>query len=77
MLNAGAGFEPTGVIALSCECGLDAEMPFREWEGNPVIAAIGLSLVFDKPGMGQPPHAMLPETVQCRKCRRIFTSTSK
>jgi len=65
---------PAGVISLCCPpCGTDAEMPIAHTE-SPVIAAIGLGLIFDNPSYN-PGAAVLPRTLRCRTCRHLFTRT--
>jgi rubredoxin len=60
-------------IGLCCpHCGVDAELEIGTNLGSAVIAAIGLSLVFDNPDNVPPDNAM-PDEVQCRSCRLIFT----
>jgi hypothetical protein len=66
------GIIPVGTISLCCpHCGTDAEIPITKTE-SPVIAAVGLGLIFDNPNY-QPGAAVLPETIRCRTCRHIFT----
>lgn len=48
-------------------------MPTGKTSGALLIAAIGLNLVFDPPGH-VPPEGFMPDEVQCRTCRKIFTS---
>lgn len=73
VVESGQGFEPNDRISLMCpRCGVDASVPFRAIEVNPVIAATGLSLIYDKP-WDMPIDPVLPETLKCRYCRRIFT----
>ena len=69
------GMTPTGTISLCCpECGEDAEMPISK-PASPVIAAIGLGLIFDNPTY-VPKGAILPTTIKCRTCHRVFSSTT-
>ncbi len=37
-----------------------------------VIATIGLGVVFDPPGY-KPPKDWLPDSIQCPRCRKLFT----
>jgi hypothetical protein len=67
------GIEAVDKIALSCpNCGTDAVMPIGDTSKNPVIAAIGISLIFDRPS-ATPKVSPLPTTIRCRTCRRVFT----
>lgn len=56
-----------GTVSFTCPCGAEAEMPCL---GRP-LAQIGAGIVFDNDVDGY-----LPETVQCRRCRRILTGWS-
>jgi tRNA pseudouridine(38-40) synthase len=38
-----------------------------------IIAACGLNLIFDPPGF-RPPSNFMPDSIQCRGCRKIFES---
>lgn len=74
VLKYGEGFSASGVLMLNCpKCGVDAEMPYREVPGNPVIASNGLSLIFDRPGR-KLPYAVLPREVKCRYCRSVYVA---
>lgn len=65
------GIEPAGVISPHCpHCGADADLPHAHTE-SPIIASIGLGLVFDNPAYA-PPRPVLPAKIQCRHCRRVF-----
>lgn len=68
--------EADGVLELQCPCcEVDALLP--TFGPSPlIIAAIGLSLVFDPPG-ARPAPDFMPDEIQCRYCRRIFTSDSE
>lgn len=77
VIQSGDGFNPTDSIFLECpHCGLDAEMPYKPMDGNPVIAAMGLALIFDRNPKTMP-HRVLPKEVQCRQCRRVFVHDEK
>jgi len=66
------GIKPVGKISLCCpHCATDAEMPIAK-TASPVIAAIGLGLIFDDPAY-RPGEAILPATIRCRACRHTFT----
>ena len=70
------GIQPVGTISLCCpHCGTDAEMPIGQIE-SPIIASIGLGLIFDNPSY-IPEKDILPITVKCRSCRRVFTTESE
>lgn len=57
-------------VPLDCTCGYEAMCPAAE--KAPVIAAFGMALVFDPPGYS-PPDNYLPNIIQCRKCKKIYT----
>jgi hypothetical protein len=61
-----------GTVDLICpHCQADASV---ETNGRvPVIAVVGLGLVLDPPGFPVPDD-YLPTTIQCRQCRRIYSS---
>ena len=64
--------ESTRFIELACpHCGCDADLEVGEFPGAIVIAALGLSLIFDPAGY-IPPHESMPQEIKCPKCRRIF-----
>ena len=66
------GINAIGMISLCCpHCGTDALMPRAATE-SPIIASIGLGLIFDNPSYN-PGAAVLPVTVRCRTCRHVFT----
>lgn len=64
-----------GEVELICRCGYDAIVPTRG-RGPMVIATIGMGLVLDPPWSPPPPDWM-PETLQCRRCRRIYRTDRK
>jgi hypothetical protein len=67
------GIAPTSTLSLCCpHCGTDAVMPVGEPD-SPVIAAVGLGLIFDNPTY-RPAAPILPKTIKCRTCRRVFTT---
>jgi hypothetical protein len=58
---------------LACNhCGNDAHIEIGPTPGGLIIAAIGLSLIFDPPGY-KPPDNFMPKTIRCRHCRRVWT----
>ena len=60
-------------VEMTCPgCRATAMLTMME-PGNPVIASIGLNLVFDDPDF-TPPHKFMPEEIQCRSCRKIFSA---
>lgn len=65
--------KPEGVensISLICpKCQHEATMPMIG--KHPIIAAIGLRLIFD-PANYIPPKGFLPTAIQCRQCQTIF-----
>jgi len=73
VIESGESFEPNDRISLMCpRCGVDAVLPFRRDPSNEVIAATGLSLVYDYPGR-MPDFDVLPKTIKCRYCKRYFS----
>lgn len=63
----------TESIELACpHCWTDAVVPIGPLPGGMIIAAIGLTLVFDPPGY-RPPENFLPDELQCRACNKIFS----
>lgn len=65
---------PVRRVMLACPvCGTDAAIELGMTPGAALIAAIGLSLLFDPPGY-VPPENTMPDEVQCRTCRKIFAS---
>lgn len=60
-----------GRIGLICpQCGTEASL--ATCGPRPaIIAIIGLRLVLDGP---PPPDSYMPDEIQCRTCRRIFSS---
>ena len=61
-------------VMLICPvCGTDAGIDMGATPGALIIASIGLSLVFE-PGGYVPPENVMPCEVQCRTCRKIFSS---
>jgi hypothetical protein len=64
--------EPDGRLLLACpKCKREAYLPTSGPPGSPVIAAVGLSLIFDKAGH-VPPDSFIPKAIQCRACRNVF-----
>jgi len=65
------GIKPQDDISLICpHCGTDASMPISKID-SPVIASIGLGLIFDNPSY-IPQEQILPSIIQCRYCKRIY-----
>lgn len=60
-------------IPLMCPCGYDAMMPTAGHPGCLIIAAVGMGLITDPPGM-RPPKSFMPDEVQCRRCRKVYGS---
>jgi hypothetical protein len=67
------GFVGDDVIFLQCRCGYDAAVPTRGELEVPIIAIFGMRIVFEQPSY-EPPDTWMPHTIQCRNCRKIFTS---
>jgi len=77
VIEMGEGFIPDSGIYLACpHCFYDASLPYREIPDNPVIASFGLNLVFDRPGR-EIPYPILPDEIQCRRCRHSFVGKDK
>lgn len=63
----------THLISLICpHCGTDAALEVGDMPGASMIAAVGLSLIFDPPSYA-PPDNTLPDEIKCRTCRKIFS----
>lgn len=60
----------TNWVPLDCPCGYEANCPAST--DAPIIAAMGMRLVFDPPNY-EPPANYLPDEIKCRKCGRIFS----
>ena len=58
-------------VPLDCPCGYEAKCPASV--RAPIIAAVGMRLVFDPPDY-QPPENYLPDIIKCRKCGRMYSS---
>jgi hypothetical protein len=72
VIKPGEGWVPDSTLPLNCpHCGHEADMPFRIVPGNPVIAATGLHVIFDRPWK-MPEYPVFAEQIMCRKCRRVF-----
>jgi len=55
-------------VPLDCPCGYEAECPASV--EAPIQAVVGMGIVF---AAGyKPPRNWLPDTIQCRKCGRIY-----
>jgi hypothetical protein len=64
--------KPDGEIELACnKCGHEAYLPTFGQSGDLVIAAVGMSLIFDRAGH-IPPSVFMPAEVQCRNCRTVW-----
>ncbi len=62
----------TKFVSLCCPaCGEEAAFEMGDHPGGELIAAVGLSLIFDPPDFKPPDHS-LPDEVRCRSCRRVF-----
>ena len=67
-------FEGDSWLELCCpKCGREANVPTNGRPGCLIIARCGLGLVTDPPGH-TPPSSFMPATIQCRKCRTVWTS---
>ena len=61
-------------ISLMCpNCGNDAGLQTAGVTNPPILAIMGMGIVFDPPTY-IPPEYWLPKTIQCRKCRIIYFS---
>jgi hypothetical protein len=66
--------QKTEEIPLCCpNCASDAILEIGETPGATIIAAIGLGIIFDPAGY-TPPKNFLPDEIQCRTCRKIFSA---
>lgn len=66
-------FDGEGLVTLTCpECGLAALCPIKI-DGPKIISTVGLRLVLDPPD-AEVPDDFMPEEIQCKDCRTIFTS---
>lgn len=73
VIEEGLDFEEKEKLEVTCPaCGEEAFLPFQPWIENPIIGMKGLIVIFDKPWMGDPPHSIFPEVIQCRKCKGKF-----
>lgn len=61
-------------VVMTCECGREAEVPCGILEGGVVMAVIGRSVIFD-PADFKAPSNWLPNSIRCRRCGRLFTTT--
>ena len=57
-------------VPLDCPCGYEAECPAST--NAPIICVMGMRVVFDSSNY-QPPDNFLPDSIQCRKCGRIYS----
>lgn len=61
-------------LFLACHlCENDAQIEIGPTPGGRIIAALGLGLIFD-PADYKPPENFMPTEIQCRHCRKIFSS---
>mgnify|MGYP001584562824 CR=1 FL=1 len=68
----GDGVGCDGGLELSCPaCGRSARLPMHVEVQRQAIACVGLNLIFDQSDY-RPKDGYLPESVQCRWCRREF-----
>lgn len=64
----------TRAYMLCCpHCETDQQLEIGDTPGGVIIAALGLGLVFDPPSYSPPTNCM-PDTIQCRYCKKIFES---
>ena len=66
--------EPIPLMCPNCET--DADLRTAGVTNPPILAIMGMGIVFDPPTY-KPPEYWLPETIQCRKCRIIYSSGKK
>jgi len=67
-------FESDGKIELCCpKCLTDAVVPTSGYPGALIIASCGLGLILDPPS-AKLRDGFLPSTIQCRKCKTVWTS---
>lgn len=67
IIDRGRVPEGAATVSYTCQrCGHEAEMPVK---GRALAQLAGGGIVFDTNEQGA-----IPATVQCRKCRRIFTT---
>lgn len=73
ILDPGDDFKPNDKIPIPCRhCGVDAVVPFRSIDGNPLIAMTsGGGLIFDRP-IAKFPFRILPKVIECRYCKHVF-----
>jgi len=60
-------------VPLTCECGVEALVPTKGDPGAPIVAIVGRAIIFSPAGH-DPPDDWLPESIQCRRCARIYSS---
>ena len=67
-------FDADGFIELCCpKCLTDALVPTNGRPDAMVIASFGLNLITDPP-LTKLRDDYMPSTIQCRKCKTVFTS---
>ena len=67
-------FKADGHIPMCCpKCETDAHVPTNGSPGCSIMATIGLGIVTDPAG-AEPRRGFIPETIQCRKCKTVWTS---
>jgi hypothetical protein len=63
ILDYGPVEQGAPVVEFGCLCGYEAMVPVK----GRALAQIGAGIVFDTRG------GALPDSIQCRKCRRIYS----
>jgi hypothetical protein len=64
----------TRPLMLCCpRCQTDQQLEVGHTPGGVIIAAMALTIVFDPPNY-KPRDNFMPESIQCRNCRKIFSS---
>ena len=66
--------EPVPLMCPNCET--DADLRTAGVTNPPILAIMGMDIIFDPPTY-KPPKYWLPKTIQCRKCRIIYSSEKK
>ena len=66
---------PEITLQMCCpNCGVEAALAMTA-PGCVVIGTVGLSVVFDSPSF-KPATNFMPDVIQCRACRKIFSGES-
>ena len=55
------------------KCGWDGELEVGETPDALILATIGLGIVFEPAGY-RPPQNFMPDAIQCRGCRSIWST---